>query len=71
MVVPGAEGFTDDTLNHLVLAKVASGKPLKYLAGAAWNRSGDITSRAQWEAYVAAAAKRVASPVKVTISSAK
>jgi len=67
IILPGATEFTQDTLNHLVLAPVTSGKALRYYAGGAWNRSGDITSAAQWKAYVADAAKRARSPIKVSL----
>jgi hypothetical protein len=40
-----ASGFAEDALNHLVLAKVESGKPLRYYAGAAWDRAGHIVSQ--------------------------
>jgi hypothetical protein len=70
VVVPGGEfaGFAEDDRNHLVLAKVAPGKPLRYLAGAGWDRSGHFQDRAAWEAYVAAAAARARHPVRVSLS---
>ncbi|MES2318368.1 MAG: DUF4861 family protein [Pseudomonadota bacterium] len=71
VIVPSASGFADDPLNHLVLARVRSGQALRYHAGAAWNRSGDIADSAQWHAYVAAAAQRIASPLTITIAEAK
>ncbi|WEF30811.1 DUF4861 domain-containing protein [Pseudoduganella chitinolytica] len=67
IILPGATEFTQDTLNHLVLAPVKAGQPLRYYAGGAWNRAGEITSAAQWKAYVADAAKRARSPVKVAL----
>ena len=67
IILPGATEFTQDALNHLVLAPVRSGQALRYYAGGAWNRSGDITSAAQWKAYVADAAKRARSPIKVSL----
>jgi pectinesterase len=67
IILPGATEFTQDALNHLVLAPVKSGQALRYYAGGAWNRSGDITSAAQWKAYVADAAKRARSPIKVSL----
>ncbi|MFP5392645.1 MAG: DUF4861 family protein, partial [Gammaproteobacteria bacterium] len=70
VVVPGAE-FAEDALNQLAVASVSSGKPLRYLVGAAWSRAGEITTRQQWENYVAAAARRANSPVKVAISAAQ
>jgi pectinesterase len=71
VVVPGASGFAEDALNHLVVAPVTSGKPLRYLVGAAWNRAGEITTSQQWQSYVAAAARRAGSPLKVTIATTK
>ncbi len=68
VVVPGARGFAEDGLNELALATVTSGKPLRYLVGAAWTRAGEIRTREQWQDYVAAAARRANSPVRVSIS---
>lgn len=72
VIVPGAEfaGFAEDARNHLVLAKVAPGKPLVYFAGAGWDRSGQFRDQAEWEAHVAAAAARARSPVRVTLAPA-
>ena len=64
-----AEGESDGKLNNrLVLAKVKSGETLRYLSGAGWDRSGDFADQASWEAYVAAWARRLAAPVKVTVA---
>lgn len=68
VVVPGASALTEDPLNQLVVAQATSGKPVRYYAGAAWSRAGDITTRAQWEAYVANAAARAAHPVTTRIA---
>jgi pectinesterase len=70
VIVPTAQGFAEDALNELILAPASAGKPLRYYAGGAWSRAGEITSRAQWEGYVAAAAARAAHPVRVTLASA-
>ena len=67
VVLPTATGFAQDALNDLVLAHVESGKPLRYWVGAAWDRAGRITSRAAWQAYVAAEAKRAAHPVRIAL----
>jgi hypothetical protein len=67
VVLPSSAGFAEDALNHLVLAKVESGKPLRYYAGAAWDRAGHITSQEAWAAYVAQAAARTKSPIRVTL----
>ncbi len=71
IVLPSAEGFAQDPLNELVFAKATPGKLLRYYAGAAWSRAGEITSRAQWERLAQDIAARDASPVRVTIQPAK
>lgn len=71
IVLPTAEGFAQDPLNELVFAKATPGQPLRYYAGAAWSRAGEITSRAQWERQAQDIAARDASPVRVTIQAAK
>jgi len=58
----------DKLTNNLVLARVKNGETLRYAAGAGWDRSGDFPDRASWEAYLAAAAERLASPVKATVA---
>jgi len=67
VIVPGAQGFAQDALNELILAPTTSGKALRYYAGGAWSRAGDITTREQWEAYVANAAARAANPIRITL----
>ena len=67
VVLPASTGFAEDALNDLVLARVESGKPLRYWVGAAWDRAGRVTSRAAWQAYVAAEAKRAAHPVHIAL----
>ena len=68
VVVPAAlAGFAEDSVNHLVLAKVSSGQPLRYLVGAGWSKAGEFTTKAAWNAYVADCAARATSPVKVSI----
>ena len=65
IVLPGAQGFAEDTLNQLIVTKAASGKPVRYYTGGAWSRAGDITSKADWEKYVAQEAARASSPIRV------
>jgi hypothetical protein len=62
-------GFAEDDRNLLALAKVKTGVPLAYLAGAGWSRAGDFTSQDAWNAYVAAESARLASPVRVSLGS--
>jgi len=68
VVLPGAEGFAQDALNELVLAKATSGKPLRYYAGGAWSRAGEITSLEQWLRLAQDTVARDASPVRVTLA---
>lgn len=68
VIVPGAQGFAEDALNELILAPASAGKPLRYYAGGAWSRAGDITTRAQWESYVANAATRAANPIRIRLN---
>ncbi|MES3023351.1 MAG: DUF4861 family protein [Pseudomonadota bacterium] len=67
IVLPGALGYAEDPLNQLVLAKVASGQPLRYYAGAAWDRAGRVTTSQQWTAEIATLAARVANPVRLSL----
>jgi hypothetical protein len=68
VVLPASTGYAEDAMNDLVLARVESGKPLRYWVGAAWDRAGRITSKAAWQAYVAAEARRIAHPVHVALA---
>ncbi len=70
IVLPGAEGFAQDALNELIVAKAVPGKPLRYYAGGAWRRAGEITSRAQWERQAQDIAARDASPLRVALKHA-
>ncbi|MGH8854911.1 MAG: DUF4861 family protein [Telluria sp.] len=68
VVLPGAEGFAQDALNELILAKASAGKPLRYYAGGAWSRSGEITTVEQWQRLARDTAARATSPVRVTLA---
>ena len=63
-------GFAEDAANQLVLAKVSSGQPLRYYVGAGWTKSGQFSSQADWNAYIATEAARAKSPVKFEIGAA-
>ena len=43
---------TPGNANHLLLVKANDGVPVRYFAGAGWNRSGQFADRAAWEGYV-------------------
>jgi len=54
--------------NHLLLVKAHDNVPLHYFTGAGWNRSGQFTDRASWEAYVQAFAAAAAHPLKIVVT---
>jgi hypothetical protein len=60
-------GFAEDDMNHLALVRVESGRPVRYLTGAGWVRSGDFSGEADWRAYLAGFAARLSSPVTVSV----
>jgi hypothetical protein len=68
VILPSASGFGEDPLNHLVMAPAAAGQPLRYYAGAAWSRAGEILTAQEWERYLVAAAARDASPVSASVA---
>lgn len=58
-------GFAGTSGERLILAKVKPGETLRYSAGAGWKQSGDFASKDDWNAYLAAWAKRLASPIRI------
>lgn len=70
VIVPTAalQGFAEDAVNQLALAKVTSGQPLRYYAGAGWSQAGEFTTQQAWNDYVSGMAARVANPVQVSLS---
>jgi pectinesterase len=53
--------------NTLAVARTATGQPAVYYAGFGWDRSGDFAGVAEWDRYVEDFARRVASPLLVTV----
>ncbi|MBN2369356.1 MAG: DUF4861 family protein [Vicinamibacteria bacterium] len=53
--------------NHLVVARAPSGQSASYHAGFGWNKSGDFANVADWDDYLERFAKRLRSPVKVSV----
>jgi pectinesterase len=54
--------------HHLAVMRVRPGTPVVYYAGAAWSASGDFEGPADWWSYLDEYARRLASPVRVTLS---
>lgn len=68
VLLPNANAYTEDALNHLILAPVQSGKTLTYYAGAAWDRSGEILSKEAWQDYLNKMAQRYRDPIQIRLS---
>jgi hypothetical protein len=52
----------------LILTKTRPGQPVSFWAGAGWDKSGDFADVAAWDAYLQQFARRIASPIKVTLT---
>ena len=71
LLTPGTEcAFAENKTDHLILAKVKTGQPLRYHAGAGWDRSGDFSSANDWNAYLGAWCERLKTPVTLSYSPA-
>ncbi len=62
------QAFAELDGNVLMVTGVPSSGVVTYFAGAGWDKSGDFPTAAAWEAYVDQAARRLASPVAVTVA---
>jgi len=60
-------GKLEDSIHVLLLGTAKMGIPLTYYTGAAWTRSGDISSAGEWNKYLEEFAVRLKSPLKVTL----
>lgn len=60
-------GFAEDAANALILARVKSGEPLRFLAGAGWSRAGDFPDRDAWDRYLQEATARENAPIRITL----
>ncbi|MFC4314451.1 DUF4861 family protein [Steroidobacter flavus] len=63
---PPAKGRPDS----LLLVKVKPGETVRYFAGGAWKPAGKITTAANWNAYLIAKARRLATPIRVEVNGA-
>jgi hypothetical protein len=53
--------------NSLVIAKAPSDQPAVYYAGFGWDRSGDFSNVADWDAYLRQFAQRLRAPLKISV----
>jgi len=58
-------GTAESGVDRVILAKVRPGATLRYYAGAGWKQSGDFGGKDDWNAYLAAWAQRLRSPVRI------
>jgi hypothetical protein len=58
---------TQADVDCLVIAKAPVGQPAAYYAGFGWDRSGDFANMSDWDTYLQQFAKRVRSPLKISI----
>jgi hypothetical protein len=70
VIIPGGklEGYAEDSLNELALAKAVSGTPVTYYAGAGWTRAGEFPTKESWEKYLADFAARLKSPITIKLT---
>ena len=67
LLAPGKEvSFAEVPTDHLILTATPAGQPLRYYAGAGWDRSGDFSSQADWDAYISALKARLEAPVTLS-----
>jgi hypothetical protein len=64
----GVQAFAELDGNVLIVTGVPSSGVVTYYAGAGWNKSGDFPTMAAWDAYLDQAARRLASPLTVTVA---
>jgi hypothetical protein len=62
------QAFAEADGNVVMVTSVPSSGIVTYYAGAGWDKSGDFPTPAAWQAYVDQAARRLASPVTVTVT---
>jgi pectinesterase len=55
--------------NILLVTRVAGGTPAVYWSGTAWDRGGNVTTAATWDAYLNDWAARVRTPVTIQLAS--
>ena len=54
--------------NVLAVTKLSAGGEATYYAGSGWDRSGDFKTVADWDRYLDQAARRIRSPLAVTVA---
>jgi hypothetical protein len=60
--------ITEADGNCLVIAKAPSNPPASYCAGFGWDKSGDFANVGVWDTYLQQFARRLRSPLKISVS---
>lgn len=70
VVMPNGQALDTFEVNHVMemSTKATPGQPVSFWAGAGWDKSGDFSSYDDWNKYLEQWAKRVSSPLKVSVS---
>jgi pectinesterase len=69
IVEPGdLVGVVEAGGNVLVVTRVAPGGTVTYYAGSSWDRSGDFQTVDDWDRYLDQAARRIRSPLAVSLA---
>ena len=60
----------EDSVQYLLTARVRGGVPFVYEAGAGWTRSGDFSTRADWDEYLHVRSLALGRPLRVSVEAA-
>jgi len=60
-------GIHESVIHLLILGTAKLGKTIVYYAGAGWTRSGDFQNADEWNEYLTTYAKRIESPLKISL----
>lgn len=60
--------FGEDGGNYLAITRLPADGVISYYAGFGWNKSGQFASVEDWDRYVAESARKLKSPLQVTLS---
>jgi hypothetical protein len=60
--------FAEADGNVLAVTALSAGSDITYYAGSGWNKSGDFTTAEDWDRYLDQAARRIRSPLAISIA---
>jgi pectinesterase len=62
------KAMAEDNDQYLIIGKARTGQAVTYYAGAGWTRSGDFASADDWNRYLQGFARKIRSPLKITVT---